>query len=123
MAFTFEPDVRLRSRVEFTAVQERGSRVTSRYFTLLSLPRLGPPDRLGIIASRRFGGAVARNRAKRRLREIFRRTPRVTARGAVNGIALDLVAIPRRDLLTAPHAVVASEFRRALERSRQVNRS
>jgi ribonuclease P protein component len=122
MSFTFEPGVRLRSRVEFAAVQERGSRVTSRYFTLLSLPGSGPSDRLGIIASRRLGGAVVRNRAKRRVREIFRRAlqrsgPEFTT------LTLDLVAIPRRELLMAPHAAVASDFQRALERSRRVTRS
>ena len=37
------------------------------------LQLLAGRDRLGIIASRRFGGAVVRTRAKRRLREAFRR--------------------------------------------------
>jgi ribonuclease P protein component len=119
MSFTFAPGVRLRSRVEFTAVQERGARVTSRYFTLLSLPRAGGTDRLGIIASRRLGGAVVRNRAKRRLREIFRQSNRLVAAQAH---ALDLVAIPRRELVAAPHAAVALEFHRALDRSRRVKR-
>lgn len=115
MRFTFEPGVRLRSRVEFTAVQERGRRVTSRYFTLLSLPTTRPADRLGIIASRRLGGAVVRNRAKRRLREIFRLR---AARAA--DASLDLVVIPRRELVDAPFEVLAADFGRALDRSRAV---
>jgi ribonuclease P protein component len=32
----------------------------------------GAPTRLGVVASRRIGGAVVRNRAKRLLRELFR---------------------------------------------------
>ena len=40
--------------------------------TLLAQPNGRARDRLGIIASRRLGGAVVRNRAKRRLREVFR---------------------------------------------------
>src|SRR6185503_19980881 len=92
---------------------------TSRYFTLLSLPAPGVNDRLGIIASRRFGGAVARNRARRRLREIFRLVPRRSASDST-AQTLDLVAIPRRDLLVAPHEVVALEFVRAVERSRRM---
>jgi ribonuclease P protein component len=45
--------------------------------------------RLGVTVSRRVGGAVVRNRVKRRLREWFR-TSRVRAVGAV-----DLVVIAR----------------------------
>jgi ribonuclease P protein component len=72
-------------------------------------------DRLGIIASRRMGDAVARNRAKRMLRDIFRRQEPGTA--AARGLRpLDLVVIPRRELVTAPLAVVEQDFRIALHR-------
>ena len=71
----FSAASRLRSRHEFTAVQERGRRVAARYVTLLGLPNALDRDRLGVVASRKVGGAVVRNRAKRRLRELFRRVP------------------------------------------------
>jgi len=121
MSFTFEPGVRLRSRGDFVAVQDRGRRVTSRYLTLLSLPTVRGVDRLGIIASRRLGGAVVRNRAKRRLRDIFRRSQRPA--GPPNSPALDFVVIPRRELVTAPFSIIQSEFRRAIDRSRTVTPS
>ena len=122
MPSTFEPGVRLRSRVEFTAVQERGRRVALRYLTLLSLPNTRGTDRLGIIASRRLGNAIVRNSAKRRLREIFRHCDRHVGAG-VNVRSLDLVAIPRRELVKAPFSAVESEFKRALDRSRVVKSS
>jgi ribonuclease P protein component len=51
----------------------------------------GESSRLGIIASRKVGGAVQRNRAKRRLREVTRALwPRV----AQDGRQVVLIALP-----------------------------
>jgi ribonuclease P protein component len=47
------------------------------------------PARLGITVTRKFGNAVARNRAKRVFREIFRRAPDLFPPG------VDLVVIPK----------------------------
>jgi len=78
------------------------------------LPSQQSVDRLGLIASRKFGNAVTRNRAKRRLREMFRHTEpdTVVERGL---LPLDVVAIPKRAMLTAPFAAVAVDFHQALE--------
>jgi ribonuclease P protein component len=108
----FRPDSRLRHRGEFTAVQANGRKVAARFVTLLALPNTCGHDRLGIIASRKLGGAVVRNRAKRRLRELFRR--RVSA----SSTPLDIVAIPRRDGHDAPFAALASDFDAAIGRLR-----
>jgi ribonuclease P protein component len=114
MSNRFRPGVRLRSRAEFLAVQGTGRRVSARFMTLLGLRNERGHDRLGIVASRRVGGAVARNRAKRRLREAFRHE----APGA--GVpSLDVVVIARRELVDAPVASVRSDFRAALDRLRK----
>jgi ribonuclease P protein component len=109
------PRVRLRARGEFTLVQKQGRRVATTYMTVLALPNSLDCDRLGIIASRRLGGAVTRNHAKRRLREIFRRQEPDSV--ALRGVrSLDLVVIPRRELVTAPYDAVRSDFLSALGR-------
>ena len=61
MSQSFGRHVRLRHRAEFLAVQERGRRISGRHMTLLVLPNTHGVDRLGVVASRKLGGAVVRN--------------------------------------------------------------
>jgi ribonuclease P protein component len=113
MSQRFGSAVRLKARHEFQAVQTQGRRVATRFVTLLALPNQQSVDRLGLIASRKFGNAVMRNRAKRRLREIFRHTDPDTV-GARGLQSLDVVAIPKRALLTAPYEAASADFIAAL---------
>lgn len=64
--------------------------------------------RLGIAATRKMGAAVARNRAKRLVRELFRHHKPATP--------VDVVVVPRRELLDAPFDRVESEFQSLLQR-------
>ena len=107
------PGARLRARAEFVLVQQGGRRVSGRYMTLIGLPNSLGSDRFGIVASRRVGGAVVRNRAKRRLREIFRRE-----QPEGRGRSLDVVAIARRELVEAPFAAAEADFVAALGKLR-----
>ena len=61
-----------RSR-DFDAVYRRGRSVSTRHLVLYAFPRqeddaAGAEPRFGLAVSRKVGGAVARNRLKRRLR-------------------------------------------------------
>jgi ribonuclease P protein component len=64
---------RLRTAADFDEIRRLGRRVETGPFTLRLRLRPQGPRRLGVIASRRAGPAVSRNRAKRVLRELFRR--------------------------------------------------
>ncbi len=69
----FRPQDRIRKRSEYKVSYEKGRRIPSKNFVLFVAPNaLGRP-RLGITMTRRIGGAVRRNRAKRLVREVFRR--------------------------------------------------
>ncbi len=83
--------------------------------TMLVLANALGVDRLGVVASRKLGGAVVRNRAKRRVREMFRLgqpsrdlTPRT----------LDIVVIPKRELAATPFETLQHEFDAALSKLR-----
>ena len=65
---------RLKLSREFDRVRKEGSTVRGRLLTLGILPVEAEKSfRLGLITSRRVGGAVVRNQIRRRLREIVRR--------------------------------------------------
>src|SRR5436309_6469127 len=107
----FRQNERIRRRADFQHIYEHGVRIRSRYATLFVLPNSLEVGRLGIAATRKIGGAVQRNRAKRLIREVFRR----------NKIAcgFDVVVVPKRELLDASLTVLEAEYRKLLERARR----
>jgi len=111
----FQPDERIRRRAEFQQVYERGARIGGRYATLFVLPNERKVGRLGIAATKKLGGAVERNRAKRLIREVFRR----------NKVApgFDVVVVPKRELLDASLTVLEAEYCTSLERRLRSYRS
>ena len=99
---------RLRRRPEFLKVQHRGVRTRGRYLTLFALANDQDVTRLGIIATRRLGNAVIRNRSKRLLREIFRLNK--------GRVGLDLVVLPRPGFAGVPFGTLQADYRSALRR-------
>ncbi|MGE0657964.1 MAG: ribonuclease P protein component [Reyranellaceae bacterium] len=69
------------------------------------------PLRVGYTASRKVGKAVARNRAKRRLREVVRKIMPVYARDG-----LDYVLIAREETVARPFDQLLDDLRHALRR-------
>ena len=69
---------RLHRSAEFIRLQRIGVRFQSPHFVVYAgnLDADAARSRLGVTVSRRIGTAVARNRVKRRVREIFRRVIR-----------------------------------------------
>ena len=69
--------------------------------------RSGPDAslRLGVVASKKVGNAPERARAKRRLREAFRRN-----RARFGGTTDDVVLVARRSILDAPWAEVIADL-------------
>jgi ribonuclease P protein component len=76
--------------------------------TCLALANEVGVPRLGIAASHKIGNAVARNRAKRLVRELFRKCKPLKG--------LDIVVIPRREMLEASWRNIEADYHAALER-------
>jgi ribonuclease P protein component len=117
----FRPEQHLRRQIDIRAVREQGQRVDCRAFTIWwrsrdLLPAQGVVSapsraRLCVAASTAaVGPAVQRNRAKRRLREIFRRhQERLPA-------ACDLLVVARAAVNRRPFAELERTFVEACAR-------
>jgi ribonuclease P protein component len=99
---------RIRRRPEFLHVYEHGKRVRGRYATVFGLSNQLPYGRLGIAATKKIGGAVVRNRAKRVVREVFRRNKLAAG--------FDIVVVPTSEFLRTSQAVFEAEYQHNVAR-------
>jgi ribonuclease P protein component len=97
--------------VEFQRVFDGGQRIRGRFLTVIVAPGETSGARLGLVASRKLGDAVRRNRAKRLIREIFRLNPQ-----ASDSRGVDIVVIPHAELFDAAYATLVEDYRSALSR-------
>lgn len=104
----FGKNRRLRRHAEFQKVFDSGQRIRGRFLTLLIAPGQGSLTRLGIVASRKLGDSVRRNRAKRLIRELFRQ---FESPESLAGVDVDIVVIPRVELFGATYASLEEDFR------------
>ncbi len=91
---------RLSHSQDFDAVYRKGRSVSTRFLILYWFPReeRSDPPRLGLAVPKSTGGAVSRNRIKRRLRELW--TARLEAVPEGN----DYVLVARPGLIEAAEA-------------------
>ena len=104
----FARSERIRRRVEFQRVYDKGVKIHGRYATVFMLPNLLPFGRLGIAATRKLGGAVERNRSKRLIREVFRNNKLTPG--------FDVVVVPKRELLDASLTALETDYRHTVQR-------
>src|SRR5215469_3780471 len=101
---------RLLRHADFERVYKQGRRHFSAHMTVFYLRRTeGNGLRVGFTVGRALGGAIERNRMKRRLRESVRLT-RPTVEPAA-----DVVINPKKSLQTADFSSLLAEVRRAFE--------
>ena len=111
---TLRPNQRIRRHGDFQEIYKTGARIHGRYCTVFFKPNRSPVGRLGIAATKKLGGAVVRNRAKRLIREIFRH----------NDIApgFDIIVVPKREFLGVSLAILEADYRATLERRLKASR-
>jgi ribonuclease P protein component len=99
---------RLRRSSDIAAVRAEGRAIRRGAFTARVRPSDGESTRLAVTASRALGHAVARNRARRRVREAFRRA--VTSRMR----PVDVVVTVRREALATDFGTLEHDARAVL---------
>ena len=107
---TFRPGERIRAGAAYQRVFRRGIRLDGRLFILIAAQNDVGIHRLGLAVSRKVGGAVERNRAKRLLRESFRQAK------PSGPVAYDLVIVAKKGLADHVQSEVEREYRERLGR-------
>ena len=103
----FSRSSRLLRHADFERVYKQGQRHFAAHMTVFYLRRAkGDAVRVGFTVGRVLGGAVDRNRMKRRLREAVRRN-------LPPGVPVDVVINPKKSLLTADFTELLDEVSRA----------
>ncbi len=106
----FPRNLRLLRHADFERVYKQGRRHFAAHMTVFYLRReSGEGLRVGFTVGRVLGGAVQRNRMKRRLREAVR------LHRPVKHNPVDVVINPKKSLLTADFAEIENEITRAFE--------
>jgi ribonuclease P protein component len=109
----FPRSSRLKQRGEFSRIRAEGVRLVCGCLIANVAPRAtGEASRLGVVTSRKIGGAVVRSRARRLLRESFRLHQMELAR------PVDLVLIARASIVGKGLADVERDFLRAVKQAR-----
>ncbi len=107
-----ERRIRLRRSVDFERVRQEGRSWSHPLLVLVAAPNPGGLTRIGVAAGRRLGPAVARNRAKRLLREAARHLyPRLAP-------GWDLVLIARPPILTVKEPQVEAALEQLAREAR-----
>jgi ribonuclease P protein component len=108
----FPKAARLHRAADFARMRREGESFHGRLM-VLSVLRLGTADApcFGIVTSRRVGGAVQRNRVRRRLREIVRQAQPELVRGVW------LVLVARSAAATAEFAALRADWTRLARQS------
>lgn len=115
-SMTFPREARLVRRGEFDAVYRAGRRRSSSHFTVFLRANELPESRFGVSIKKALGGAVVRNRIRRRLREVIR------CRRSEIPAGWDIVIHPKSAVDKAPFAELAEELLRLLESAGQARK-
>lgn len=106
----FPRGARLVRRGDFDAVYRTGKRLSSSHFTAFVRTNELPRSRFGFSIKKALGGAVARNRIRRRLREMVRCHRQEISTG------WDIVIHPKSTVAKAKFATLAAELVRLLKK-------
>lgn len=96
--------VTVKQNHEFRRIYSKGKSAVTPYLVVYCRPNRLGHNRLGVTVSVKLGKAVVRNRARRRLRELFRLAQPEMKQG------YDVILVARSRCATAPHKKLSAAF-------------
>jgi ribonuclease P protein component len=112
----FSPPETFKLRADFLRLASRGRKIARPGFVLQILRSdTAAPLRVGYTATKKLGNAVARNRARRRLKEAARLS--IAELPALTGV--ELVLICRQETAKLPFETLRANLRKALTEATQ----
>jgi ribonuclease P protein component len=108
MTETLTPQERITKKKDFIFLYKKGNRYRGRYFNLIYLSNDLNFSRMAVVVSKKVGGAVERNRIKRRLRTLFRRNKHILLN------PLDIILIVKKDIEDASWQALEDEYLRSV---------
>jgi len=110
---TFRPEV-LRKKADFDRLYKQGRSIPDRYVVLFYLANKLDRNRYAFLASKKVGSSVARNRARRLMRESVRLTEEQIETG------FDLLFIARATIAGTKQQEVERSMRAALKKGKMI---
>jgi ribonuclease P protein component len=103
------PEHTLKNKYDFDRVYRSGERHNGRLVTII-LNKNTPSNKLGISIGKKYGTAVERNRAKRLIRDAYKK--------AVDKLSMpvEMIVIPRPSLKVASGSGVEADFKEIIDR-------
>ena len=100
--------VTIKQNHEFRRLYQKGKSAVTPSMVVYCRKSRFPHNRIGITVSTKIGCAVKRNRARRRIRELFRLAQGRMVQG------YDVIIVARTRTVTAPHKKLLADFDRAI---------
>jgi len=94
----------------FQKVYKKAKSHAEKSMVMLCIDNASKENRLGVVASKKVGGAVIRNRARRRLKEMYRHYEENLCKGC------DIILIARSGISTADYTALKASFVRLAKR-------
>ena len=100
----------LKKKQDFDRVKQEGKRCQTSLFNVVFCSSVAGDTRVGIVVGRRFGKAVVRNRGKRMVREVIRKTYCLLVKG------YHIIVFPKQSVLTSPYQAFYASWVQVLTR-------
>jgi ribonuclease P protein component len=105
----FRPQERIRKKKDFLHLYKKGKRFRGKSFIFIYLSNELGYSRVAVVASKKLGNAVRRNKIKRQFRTLYRRNKILLTK------PIDLIIIPHRKIHEVPWQSLEKDFLTALK--------